>query len=88
MLPDNSPILGGALALLFASLALYLLRIPQGARILGQGFKNLITEQEKMIAALSRRLDAAEGNHDECEKRSEVLERRVRALERQIGKLP
>jgi septal ring factor EnvC (AmiA/AmiB activator) len=82
-MPELSPAVSVFVSLLIAVGGLYLLRIPQAARILSTAFANLSRSQDKRIASQERRIEELENEHADCEKRADALERRIRALERQ-----
>jgi uncharacterized protein YjeT (DUF2065 family) len=81
-MPELNPAVSVFVSLLIAVGGLYLLRIPQAARILSTAFGNLSRSQERRIAAQDKRIAELEAKHEDCERRADALERSVRALER------
>jgi len=79
-----APVASGAVGVLLTALALYLLKIPQGARILGQGFRDLVKVQEETIRSMSTRLKILEEEHAECMKKHAELVRRCEHLEHSL----
>lgn len=81
-LPLNlSPTASIFIALLVAVGGLYLLRIPQAARTMSEGFTALSRAQERKIKALETEVSDLLRKHEDCEKRSDQLERRIAQLE-------
>lgn len=78
---DLSPAVSVFIALLVSVAGLYLLRIPQSARILSQSFTALSRAQERQIQQLQKDLRDLRTLHEECEERSDKLERRIYQLE-------
>ena len=81
-MPDLSPAITVFLSVLTAVLGLYVLRIPQAARILAQAFTRLNAAQEKRAEAQEKRIGLLEKMHAECEERADDLEDRLRKIER------
>lgn len=79
---DLSPAISVFISLLVAIGGLYLLRIPQAARVMAHSWARLQRASDARIEALVQEIEEVRRAHEECEKKAEQMERRIRALER------
>lgn len=80
-MPDQSPAISVFISLLIAVGGLYLLRIPQAARMMANSWARLTRAQEEKIDAQAEEIQSLINKHEECERRADDLERRLRRLE-------
>lgn len=82
---DLSPAISVFVSLLIAVGGLYILRIPQAARIMSQGFTNLSRAQERRIGEMEKRIDQLEAD---LEAERADCERRINELQKFFGRTP
>lgn len=87
MIPDLSPAISVFVSVLVAVVGLYILRIPQAARILAQSFATLNRVQERKIETLIVEVAALRSLHEECEHRSDEQDRTIEKQGREISNL-
>lgn len=87
MMPDFSPTLSVFVSVLVAVVGLYILRIPQAARILAQSFATLSRVQEKKIEALIEEVSALRRLHEDCEARSDEQDKTIAKQGSEIANL-